>query len=51
MLILLITQEPPLKPDAVATGNAIRTVQLEGALSRAGHSRMQSSLPIGNYWN
>jgi len=41
MQILLITQEPPLKPDAVATGNAIRTAQLEGALSRAGHSISQ----------
>ena len=37
MQILLITQEPPLKPDAVATGNAIRSAQLEGALRRAGH--------------
>ncbi len=37
MQILLITQEPPLRPDAVATGNAIRTAQLEGALRRAGH--------------
>jgi glycosyltransferase involved in cell wall biosynthesis len=44
MLILLITQEPPLKPDAVATGNAIRTAQLEGALSRAGHSISQTWL-------
>lgn len=38
MQILLITQEPPLAVDAVATGNAIRTAQLEGALTRAGHS-------------
>lgn len=38
MLILLIAQEPPLAHDAVATGNAIRTAQLKGALSRAGHS-------------
>jgi len=37
MQILLITQEPPLSPDAVATGNAIRTAQLEAALRRAGH--------------
>jgi len=38
MQILLITQEPPLAPDAVATGNAIRTAQLEGALRRGGHT-------------
>ena len=38
MLILFIAQEPPLAHDAVATGNAIRTAQLEGALSRAGHT-------------
>ncbi|MFC1778039.1 glycosyltransferase, partial [Pseudomonadota bacterium] len=44
MQILLITQEPPLKPDAVATGNAIRTAQLEGALSRAGHEVSQTWL-------
>ena len=37
MQILLITQEPPLAPDAIATGNAIRTAQLVGALKRAGH--------------
>jgi len=37
MQILLITQEPPLRPDTVATGNAIRSAQLEGALQRAGH--------------
>lgn len=37
MQILLITQEPPLRADVVATGNAIRTAQLEAALSRAGH--------------
>ena len=41
MLILLITQEPPLAHDAVATGNAIRTAQLEGALSNAGHQIKQ----------
>jgi len=41
MLILLITQEPPLVQDAVATGNAIRTAQLEGALSKAGHQLRQ----------
>jgi glycosyltransferase involved in cell wall biosynthesis len=44
MLILLITQEPPLTSDAVATGNAIRTAQLEGALSRAGHDITQTWL-------
>ena len=37
MHILLITLEPALKTDEVATGNAVRTAQLEGALSRAGH--------------
>ncbi len=41
MQILLVTLEPPLKPDMVATGNAVRTAQLEGALSRAGHSISQ----------
>ena len=41
MLILLISQEPPLAHDAVATGNAIRTAQLEGALSKAGHQVRQ----------
>jgi hypothetical protein len=41
MLILLISQEPPLSHDAVATGNAIRTAQLEGALSKAGHQVRQ----------
>ena len=44
MQILLITQEPPLAPDAVATGNAIRTEQLVGALQRAGHSISQTWL-------
>lgn len=44
MQILLITQEPPLKPETVATGNAIRTKQLEGALSRAGHKMSQTWL-------
>jgi glycosyltransferase involved in cell wall biosynthesis len=48
MQILLITQEPPLKPDAVATGNAIRTAQLEGALSRAGHEVSQTWLDKQN---
>ena len=37
MHILLITLEPPLTTDAVVTGNAVRTAQLEGALGRAGH--------------
>jgi len=41
MQILLITQEPPLTPDAVVTGNAIRTAQLEGALTRSGHTITQ----------
>ena len=44
MQILLITQEPPLAPDTIATGNAIRTAQLEGALRRAGHSVAQTWL-------
>ena len=44
MRILLITQEPPLTSDAVATGNAIRTSQLAGALSRAGHTLSQTWL-------
>ena len=44
MQILLITQEPPLAPDAIATGNAIRTAQLAGALRRAGHTLSQSWL-------
>lgn len=42
MLILLITQEPPLTPDTVATGNAIRTEQLAGALRRGGHTVSQT---------
>ena len=41
MQILLITQEPPLTAEVIATGNAIRTAQLEGALSRAGHTVTQ----------
>ena len=44
MHILLITQEPPLRHDAVATGNAIRTSQLEGALKNAGHDISQTWL-------
>jgi hypothetical protein len=41
MQLLLITQEPPLAPDAIATGNAIRTRQLEIAFVHAGHSVTQ----------
>jgi len=48
MQILLITQEPPLAPDAIATGNAIRTAQLEGALRRAGHNISQTWLDKQN---
>ena len=48
MLILLITQEPPLSPDEVATGNAIRTAQLDGALRRAGHTISQTWLDTSN---
>ncbi len=44
MQILLITQEPPLTPDEVATGNAIRTAQIESALSCAGHDVRQTWL-------
>ena len=44
MLILLITQEPPLTPDAVATGNAVRSAQLDGALRRGGHTTFQTWL-------
>ena len=44
MQILLITQEPPLAPDAIATGNAIRTAQLENALHNAGHAVSQTWL-------
>ncbi len=44
MHILLITQEPPLSADAIATGNAIRTAQLAGALRRAGHTITQTWL-------
>jgi len=44
MLILLITQEPPLIPAAVVTGNAIRSAQLEGSLRRAGHTVVQTWL-------
>ncbi|MGD9264465.1 MAG: glycosyltransferase family 4 protein [Lysobacterales bacterium] len=41
MQILMITLEPPLTPDTVATGNAVRTMQLESALNRAGHQVTQ----------
>jgi glycosyltransferase involved in cell wall biosynthesis len=44
MHILLITLEPPLTPDAVATGNAVRTVQLVGALTCAGNEVTQTWL-------
>ena len=44
MQILLITQEPPLRPESVATGNAIRTAQLDGALKHAGHTLSQTWL-------
>ena len=44
MQILLITHEPPLAPDAVATGNAIRTKQLVDALQRTGHTLSQTWL-------
>lgn len=41
MQILLITREPPLAPDEIATGNAIRTRQLESALQNAGYQVAQ----------
>jgi len=44
MHILFITMEPPLAADAVATGNAIRSAQLAGALQRAGHTVTQTWL-------
>ena len=44
MHILLITQEPPLASDAIATGNAVRTSQLARALRRAGHELSQTWL-------
>lgn len=37
MRILLIAQEPPLSPERVVTGNAIRTDQLTRGLAAAGH--------------
>ena len=48
MQILLITQEPPLALDAVATGNAVRTAQLVSALTRAGHVITQTWLDREN---
>ncbi len=48
MQILMITQEPPLAPEAVATGNAIRTAQLSEALQRAGHAISQTWLASEN---
>lgn len=48
MQILLVTQEPPLSSDDVATGNAIRTDQLESALRGAGHSISQTWLDKQN---
>jgi len=41
MQILLITQEPPLTPATVTTGNAIRNLQLHSTLTRAGHAVRQ----------
>lgn len=41
MQILLITREPPLVESDVASGNAIRTRQLESAFEHAGHSVSQ----------
>ncbi len=38
MKILIIAQEPPIRPDQVVTGNAIRTSQLTDALEHAGHA-------------
>jgi len=44
MQILLVTQEPPIALDAVATGNAIRTAQLDRAIRGAGHMVRQTWL-------
>jgi len=46
MQILLITREPPLAQDEIASGNAIRTRQLENALQQAGHN--VSQIWLGN---
>lgn len=48
MLILLIIQEPPLSPDAVATDNAMHIAQLDDALRRAGHTTARTWLDAGN---
>ncbi len=44
MHVLLITQEPPFNADQVATGNALRTLQLKSALESAGHTTHQAWL-------
>lgn len=41
MQILLITQEPPLAPTGVTTGNAVRNAQLDSTLKRAGYDVRQ----------
>lgn len=38
MHILLIAQEPPIDPQGVVTGNAVRTAQLSQALTVEGHT-------------
>ncbi|NNE06857.1 MAG: glycosyltransferase [Xanthomonadales bacterium] len=38
MKILMIAQEPPMAPDQVVTGNALRAAQLSDAISGAGHT-------------
>jgi len=43
MRILILGQEPPFDAAAVATGNALRTHQLAGALASAGHE-------VGQFW-
>ncbi len=48
MQILLISQEPPLAVDKVATGNAIRTAQLESVLSAGGHTVKQTWLNVNS---
>jgi glycosyltransferase involved in cell wall biosynthesis len=44
MKILLITNEPPLNPNEVVSGNAVRSRQLMAALTTAGHSVSQTWL-------
>ncbi len=44
MRILILSQEPPFDPGAVATGNALRTHQLAGGLRAAGHDVSQAWL-------